>query len=195
MKIKVIFLVSLIALATVHAHGQGTVIYDQQSSTESNVLEGGSYIQSNQPFGQSFTPSLNAVAFIRLDLFSDSVAGGALVDILLHANSISGPVIGTSETVSLPNNSGGFINFYFATPVSVIPGTTYYFQPVVQPGGNDVGAFSSSAYNYPGGVEISQGASFPNFDLWFREGIVVPEPSTWALLLIGVGAFLWYRRR
>src|SRR5579871_3054539 len=135
---------------------QGTFIYDQQSSTEANVFsEGNVTIQVNQPFGQSFTPSLNAVGFIRLDLFYYAGSGGASVDVVLRANSISGPVIGTSESVFLPDNGGGFINFYFDTPVTVTPGTTYYFQPMVQPGGNYVAANQAPNYNYSGGGEIS----------------------------------------
>ena len=188
---------SVVILGTIRSLAQGTVfVYDQQSSTEANLFaEGNVTIQVNQPFGQSFTPSLNAVGFIRLDLFSYSGNGGASMDVVLHANSISGTVIGTSQTVFLPDNGGGFVNFYFDAPVSVAPGTTYYFQPVVQSGGNYVAANQGPNYNYAGGGEISQGVLSSQYDLWFREGIIVPEPSTWALLLIGAGAFVWFRRR
>jgi hypothetical protein len=43
-------------------------------------------------------------------------------------------------------------------------------------------------YNYPGGTAFYHGVSDPTEDLWFREGIVVPEPSSIFLLLTG-GAF------
>jgi hypothetical protein len=41
------------------------------------------------------------------------------------------------------------------------------------------------------GWSSNQGAPNPGFDLWFREGVVVPEPGTWALLLVGFGLLAW----
>ncbi len=194
-KTKVIFLVSLIALATVQARGQGTVIYDQQSST-GPVLEGLNLsLSSGQPLGQSFTPSLSTVGFVNLNLSSGPTAGGAYVDVLLHSGSITGPTIGTSETVLIPINFNGLADFIFDTPPSVTPGAQYFFQPIIQSGPDVVAASSSPSYNYAGGNAYFQGTPSPTTDLWFREGIIVPEPSTWALLLLGAGVFVWLRRR
>jgi hypothetical protein len=47
--------------------------------------------------------------------------------------------------------------------------------------------------DYAGGTEFLQGQPGNN-DLWFREGIVVPEAGTWALLVIGCGLLVWRRR-
>ena len=77
MKIEPILLGSVILIGRLAAFGQGTVVYDQQSSTEANVLEGFLNIQINEPFGQSFTPSLNAVGFIRLGMLTDAAHTGA----------------------------------------------------------------------------------------------------------------------
>ncbi len=119
------------------------------------------------------------------------------MDILLHANSISGSIIGTSEMVSLPGNFSGFLNFYFDAPISVTPGTTYYFQPEVMPGGDNVATYVNPGYDYSGGGGISNGILYPNYDLWFREGIVVPEPSAknGVLHFLEPVHFVWFRRR
>jgi hypothetical protein len=69
---------------------------------------------------------------------------------------------------------------------------TYFFQPVVQSGDSwSVVAYNS--YNYQGGNAFEQGLSLPSIDLWFREGIVVPEPSSLSLL-IGSGVLFYVRR-
>ncbi len=195
MKIKSLVLASLIALATFQALGQGTVIYDQQSST-GPVLEGVNFsLNSGQPLGQSFTPSLSTVGFISLSLSSGTTSGGAYVDVLLHSGSITGPTIGASEAVFIPINFNGLADFIFDTSPTVTPGTQYYFQPTIQSGPDVVAVSTSTSYNYPGGNSFFQGTPYPADDLWFREGIVVPEPSTWALLLLGAGVFVWLRRR
>lgn len=197
MKIKSFVFVSLTALATFRAHGQGTVIFDQQSST-GPVLEGLTFgLGSDQPMGQSFTPSLSTVGFFSLYLYSlapPPVGGDAYVDVILHSGSITGPTIGTSESVLVPNGSVGAVSFIFDTPVSVTAGTQYFMQPVIVSGPNVVAAASSTSYNYGGGTAIFQGAPYVTDDLWFQEGIIVPEPSTWALLLLGAGAFARLRR-
>jgi hypothetical protein len=81
--------------------------------------------------------------------------------------------------VFLPNNFLGITNFIFSVPVAVTPGTTYYLQPVQS--GDGVGS-SVTDGSYPGGTEIYQGSPIPDRDLWFREGIIVPEPSSMFLL-------------
>jgi hypothetical protein len=194
-KTELLVLVSLFALATVQARSQGTFVYDQQSST-GPVLEGLNLgLNSGQPLGQSFTPSLSTVGFVSLNMVSGPTTIGNYVDVLLHSGSITGPTIGTSEAVLIPINFSGFANFIFDTPPTVTPGTQYYFQPVIESGPGGVAVSTSTSYNYPGGNAFFQGTSYPADDLWFREGIIVPEPSTWALLVLGSGAFIWLRRR
>jgi hypothetical protein len=86
------------------------------------------------------------------------------------------------------------LNFLFSTPVSVIPGVIYYFDVLEQAGDNHWGIFSDASYHYPGGTIFLNGVANPSWDLWFREGIVVPEPSSALLLLAGVGALAVFRR-
>src|SRR5882762_9571744 len=87
----------LIAFAFIPTLGnaQGTMIFDQQSSDESNGGVGLNVIQNAQPTGQSFTPSLDGVGFVRLHFF-DMVRNngtGAVVYVNLRSDSITGPII------------------------------------------------------------------------------------------------------
>ena len=176
------------------AYGQGTFIYDQQSSDESNIA-GGVPIQTSQPLGQSFTPSLSAINFIRLYL-GDLAPGnglGATLLINLRTNSVIGPILGSTDPVFLADGIAAVTNLFFATPVALLPGTIYYFQPAVL-SGDGLGTAAYNAYNYPGGMEFRQGLPIPSNDLWFREGLYVPEPSAAALAVLGVAWFSWRRR-
>jgi len=174
-------------------HGQGTFVYDQQSSDENNIA-GISIIQSQQP-GQSFTPNLSSVGFIRLALQdgNNNNALGATIYLTLRGGSITGAVLGASSPVAMPDNFGGVANFYFPAPVTVTPGVTYYFQPTVQSGDLWLVAAYNS-YQYPGGMEFIGSTPFPSNDLWFREG-VVPEPSSALLALLGGAVACWHRSK
>jgi hypothetical protein len=93
----------------------------------------------------------------------------------------------------MANGFAGRTNFFFSAPVPVVPGTTYFLQPVVQSGD----AWTTSLdinYKYPGGTIFFSGIADSSFDMWFREGIIVPEPSFVALLLLGAGVLFWRRR-
>jgi hypothetical protein len=181
----------LIALSlALSVAGQGTFIYDQQSADETAGGGAGVGIQAYQPTGQSFTPAITTVGFIRLQLADANYGNGsgATVYVNLRSNSITGPIMGSTDPVFMPDGFGigngnrGYTNFFFSTAVSVIPGTTYYFQPVVQ-SGNDLVIIGYN-YGYSGGTAFFQGVANPNSDLWFREGIyVVPEPSSLSLVI------------
>ena len=184
--------VVIVALSTICAFGQGTVIYDQQSSTEAHFGEEGLDIQFYQPMGQSFTPSLDGVGFIRLRLGRGSLDQGATIFLNLRTESITGAVLAATSPVTLPVGFIGTADFMFASNIPVTPGTAYYFQPIIQSGG----PFSVNAgvLLYPGGSAFLNGNPVSE-DLWFREGVIVPEPSTAALLLIGGSAVVYVRRK
>src|ERR1051326_4495493 len=73
MKMRLTFARAVALLSMVSStRGQGTFVYDQQSvntSVPAGILDD---IQPNEPIGQSFTPSLSAVGFVRLNL-SDAI--------------------------------------------------------------------------------------------------------------------------
>ena len=147
------------------AKGQGAFIYDQSSATNTGPILGDFtvLIQDSQPIGQSFTPSLSDVGFIQLKFadgsaFSDSDPG-TIVYVNLWSGSISGgTLLGSTDPVFMPNGALFEItNFYFSTPISVTPGTTYYLQPVAETGAAASwevvagGILQGTGYNYPGG--------------------------------------------
>jgi hypothetical protein len=190
----------LFALAFVptFSNAQGTMIFDQQSSDESNGGTAGNIIQDWQPTGQSFTPSLAGVSFVRLQLFDANRNNGTGVTIYvnLRSGSITGSIVDSTAPVALPDNFGlplsaGYVTFLFPNTVPVQPGATYFFEPVVQSG--DPWAVVGGSFNYPGGDEYLRGSAFPS-DYWFREGIIVPEPSISVLLILAAGLCVQSRR-
>ncbi len=198
MKLKSCFFL-LASLLTSVARGQGTFVYDQQSSDETKPGQAAAGIQVSQPMGQSFTPAFSAIDFIRLQLFdiNPGNALGAMIVVNLRANSITGAVLAATSPVFLPDGFGdfnlvGFTNFFFPVSVALTPGLTYYFQPVVQSGDAwSIGRFIQGS-DYPGGTIYINGQPGSD-DLWFREG-VVPEPSSALLVGLGVGLLVWRRR-
>src|SRR6266498_552784 len=187
---------SVLALAPMLASAQGTFQYDQQSSDESNGGSGAVVIQQSQPTGQSFTPTLNGIGFVRLNLFDETRNNGvgAVLYVNLRSDSLTGAIIDSTAPVSLPDNFGlqtpGFVDFFFSGNVEIQPGVKYYLQPVVQ-SGDLLGLFAGS-FGYPGGDLYNGGVAFSS-DYWFREGVIVPEPSGFALITLGAG-LLWLKK-
>src|SRR5437899_3284491 len=86
------------------ARGQGTFVFDQQSSTNETAVGGTWTIQYEMP-QQSFTPTLSGIDFIRLSL-QDGLpfnGTGSTVYVNLRADSPTGPVIASTDPVYMPN--------------------------------------------------------------------------------------------
>jgi PEP-CTERM motif len=199
MKLKLLSVLGIQFLAIDLIQGQGTFIYDQQSSTNSGSAAGGPIIQQiATPYGQSFTPALSSIGFVQLGLFDSNPGNnqGATVFVNLRANSIDGISLGSTAPVFMPDGFGnvtsGATNFFFATAISLTPGQVYYLQPIVQSG--DLWGVSAGEYYYPGGSVFVGGFAATASDYWFREGIV-PEPSAALLFLFGGGVVAWRHRQ
>lgn len=191
-------LITALTILCLVAQGQ-IYVYDQESVTSDTELGASGYnIQTEQPIGQSFTPTLSSVGFVRLYIQNgeEMPIPPATVYVNLLANSITGPVLGQSESVSLPGGqfTDAPLNFFFVSPVTVTPGVTYYLQPVAE-SNPDVTYVIASGYLYSGGTLFLNGAPYSPEDLWFREGIVVPEPSALWLVLLGSGVWLFLRNK
>ena len=83
----------------------------------------------------------------------------------------------------------------FDPPLALVPGVEYFLDPQVadyteDPNGTELipsdnwGIDQTEAF-YPGGTEIIGGRRAVGLNIWFQEGTVVPEPSSWALGLAG----------
>jgi hypothetical protein len=167
-------------------------------SVEGQYSENAIDVRTNQPLGQSFIPSLSSVGFVRFYLGDGKFGAGSNLTayVTLHSDSISGPIIGTSDSVLLPPGFSAPQDFLFSGPIPVTPGTTYYFQLVGQSTTTWLTYFGPFLYDR--GNAIALGAPltyFPTWDLWFREGVVVPEPSACALGLIAASALAYGRRK
>jgi len=188
---KIAFFITAFVLGARFAAAQGTFVYDQQSTgtTDSSVA------LTQTPFGQSFTPTLDSLNFVDLQLI-DFGSSASTVAVNVRSDSITGSLLGTSTPIMLPASSSSTYDFLFSDPISLTPGTQYYFEPVIVSGGSSVLA-NITFIQYTGGDLIQSGAARTDRDLWFREGVVtsVPEPSTSALFVIGGGVLFGYCRK
>jgi hypothetical protein len=196
MKIKMPILVAALFPSAMLA--QGTLVYDQQSSTDESPFPygTGAHIQQLSPYGQSFTPTLSGIDFIRLNLNDNNPnnSAGATLYLNLRSNSISGTILATTAPVTLTNAFTGPVSFFLPTTTSLTPSSSYVFE-IVAVSGSDPWNAIAGELNYPGGFVYANG--FPAFasDLWFREGMVVPEPASGILLVAGASLLFLARRR
>ena len=156
-------------------------------------------IEYFHPMGQEFKPTLTSLNFFELMLMDFSGRYGASeLAVSIHTGTITGPVIGVSQSLSLWQSFQGVAQFNFDTAVSLTPGDTYVMQVDVASGG-DWGVGSSGTSSYAYGRELQSGVPVAGDDLFFREGIIaVPEPSTLACSGLGLAIlsfFVQSRRR
>ena len=182
------------------AHGQGTFVYDQQSITNDSVGgESSPAFQLNEPLGQSFTPSLSGIGFVRMIVFDarPNNGAGAILSVNLRQDSLTGLVLASATPVVLPDNFGrgtrGLVDFLFPSSPVLTPGTTYYLEPFVQFGDLWQTVYDAH-FGYSGGTGFFQGIPAPDYDMWFREGIIIPEPTSVWLLLTGTALLLHLQR-
>jgi hypothetical protein len=135
---------------------------------------------------QSFTPLLPSVDFIQVDIYL-LTSDPQTFYFNLRANDPNSPIFASTVPVVLSNRSNKKELFYFPNSVSLIPGNVYFFEPVDASNGRmSIGYLSPSGYTR--GDLWSNGGKDPDADLWFREGVIVPEPS--AAILVGLGGLI-----
>ena len=191
MKSHALCLLPLFHIFVCSVLAQGTLVYDQQS-TSGNTGESAANLVTAQQLGQSFTPTLSAIDFVTLQLGDgNSINGiGASIFISIFSGSLTnGTLLGSTTPLLLPNGFGqtesGFTNFFFQTTIPLTPGATYYLRPILQTGDSSF-FVTANTFNYSGGTAFYQGSPLASVDLAFREGIVsVPEPGALALAALG----------
>lgn len=182
-----------------------------QSQNEVDVVVGTPF---RQPMGQTFIPSLTSIDFVELQMFDASLdSNGGSVFVRIREDSKTGDIVGTSPIVHLedcfqfPAGPGcGMIatvvapvRFDFFDSVPVTAGQSYLIE-ILHAGGDSLGVAFSSRNPYTNGAGFFDGsdAYALGVDLTFREGIVVPEPASAALLTAGVAVVAgsqWRRRK
>lgn len=206
MKRKFTLAIGLIFQLGFFARSQG-YIYDQQSPPPFvTFAESGYFIGTNQPIGQSFTPTLSSIDFIFLQLedYYFNNGTGAVIFVKLFSGSITnGTLLGSTAPISFPDGFGvstvgyyGETNFVFPSSIALTPGIQYFLQPVLLSG--DASFYLGVGnLNYPGGTAYINGTPNINgWDLWFREGIIaVPEPDIMALAILGTLGLLVGKKR
>jgi hypothetical protein len=151
-----------------------------QSATPPSVGEGSfGRLFSGTTVGQEFRPTLPALDFIDVGLISmDPNDTGTFQVHLRHQG--AGQLLATSEPVSVSNGQPGLVHFSFANSVPLTPGETYFFH--IPHDGPYWGAIIGPTTYDRGSASVVEASGWPaDYDLWFREGIVVPEPATWQL--------------
>lgn len=164
-------------------------------------------VDSFRPIGQSFTPTRDALDFVELridDAGSDPGGPGANFMLRIRSGSILGAIVGASQTVLVPDgtNTGGgstSTRFLFDTRVSLVP-ESFYVIEVLQLGpyvplNASFGMDGNFGDTYKRGQAILNGQPQTNFDFYFVQGIIVPEPSSLVMLGAGVLPVIALARR
>lgn len=147
-------------------------VVDQSNVVLTNAYTYNIYLA---PMGQQFMPSLYALDAIelRVEDASCSLSGSAGGDLKLNLReaTITGKIIGTTETVHFANCFIGTLRFNFPAFVPVTPGQTYVIEAVHVSGHTCVLHMNEGPDNYAGGDFIMNGTVRTGKDLWFREGL------------------------
>ena len=150
-------------------------------------------IQFFNPIGQEFTPTLPSLDSVELFTTDFGVGGPVDFFVNIRANSIIGPILGTSLTVSHAGPFERITHFDFPSAVPLSPGELHVIEVLSTGLNGGIGSSGGPFSTYAGGRQIIEGLAEPINDLWFREG-PVPEPSTILLFgtgLVGLAAWRW----
>jgi hypothetical protein len=146
--------------------------------------------------GQSFTPSRNGIDSIELNISILAFPAQmriALLNGVVGLDGLQGPVIGTTQTLTITETSLHKFRFDFPTTVPLTPGDTYVmrFEPIGANSNPQIEINTGFPPNpYPGGQALQLHLppnSLTDRDFVFTEGLnQIPEPSSLLLLAIAV---------
>jgi hypothetical protein len=159
---------------------------------QSNEQPGTLYqIDYYEPVGQGFRPSLEQLVSIELWLSDLNNHVGPILPFTLNlrGDSIAGSILATVDVTPAYPGGNAWIEFAFATPVVLSPGELYVIElQAASARGGWMASFSPGGTDYAEGVAYFNGVASANEDFMFRTIAIVPEPSTWTMLMIGLAA-------
>lgn len=157
-----------------------------QSNTSSNGI--------SASIVQSFRLTLTGIDFIKLTLNATGPNATDAYVRLFAGPGIQGTLLGTTDAQRLTIGSFVEYTFTFATTITLVPDQVYTFFALPVGGANRPFTSLVSTVNpYARGSRVlPDGRPVANVDFVFSEGINViaggvPEPSTWAMLILGFG--------
>jgi hypothetical protein len=142
---------------------------------------------------QEFTPTMNQLDTVQLWINEGSSVpvplpqtSGSLA-VQIRDPAIDSGLMGRSTVMDLPARFQGTALFRFPNPVNLEPGHVYLLQPIVVAGANwFVNYNCPQEPSYPGGRLFFNGTWMDDLDIFFAEGVGIPEPSPSVLLAVGL---------
>jgi len=149
------------------------------------------------PTGFLFTPTFSSLNFVE-SFLSDPQSSepydgmGTSFTVSVFDKTLN-TKLGTSALVSLPDFFDSVVRFRFEPTLRLAPGDQLLaeFNFV---SGDDTWAINIDWVEPPGGNLIEAGGLIPAY-AWFREGLIVPEPSSTELLVMGAIGIVVYASR
>jgi hypothetical protein len=135
-------------------------------------------ISALNPLEQTFIPALGRLNRIdlRIEDAGSDIGSGAQIMVRVHQGTGSGPIVGSSQTILVPDGFSGYATFPFASQVTLNPGFLYTMEAVQS--SNDIGSinygwttgngdtYSKGSPSVGGGFGIT-----PAGDFLFRTGL------------------------
>ncbi|MCM8530222.1 MAG: PEP-CTERM sorting domain-containing protein [Lentisphaeraceae bacterium] len=170
------------------------------SANAANIVQssnnGGSYMPAGSDKGQSFTSTgtdLDSIS-VWLEEWNVHLAPSFTVTVDLYEGvGYAGPLV-DSLTLDLTGHQPGWADFDFSGNLLAL-GDSYTFKTTSTGRG---GQYYESANVYAGGTSFFNGSANPNTDLAFKVtygNSATPEPSSYALMLIGLLGLVAFGRR
>ena len=123
------------------------------------------------PVGQEFTAARDRLSFVDLWLAeADWRNEGVQLAVRIHQGDLTGPVVGTSRLLDLPEGFNDYARFTFGTAVPLTVGELYALEPF-RPAGEGYAMVRGGVDDpCPDGRAWIEGAALDNSDLWFQVG-------------------------
>ncbi len=163
------------------------LVVDQQNTDYRLTYQ---YLAVNPGVGQSFTPSFSTLDFASFPLYTAPAPASTYRVDVYSGDGFGGAVVGSSLSQLLPVNSMQDVEFDFASPVSLTPGSRYTLRVVrVAGSNNNLTLLADFSDPYTGGSQYSYSGSIETgYDTVFSEGTgSLPEPSS-IIIAIGLAA-------